>query len=890
MRRLLRTTFGIALACSLAGAAHATDVDGPNDCARSNRDFGDAPEGTAVLAYPGVPGRFPTCITPGPVGTQNVACVPISTAPGPTGYVQHNSAVGQPLYWLGCPPGAAPFGIDSEGDGKVNNSAVVGAASACSGIATDCVETAFGLSFGQDECYGSTDAGVLKPAFKVCSMGTVTFTVTNCTGTPTVFLNILVDMNHDGDWNDNFQCPGACAYEWAVKNAPLTLPPGCTTFTSPSFLVGPNPGPGWMRVTISTTAVNNDFPWAGSATMAGASLTGGETEDYPVNIRKPVAVTLSPTDIDWVTTAAGTVRFHLVFRNNDPEDPSDPATGQIMSQRFGVFQDDVGTIGQFSVPELAANSFFDVFTEISLDQLPPSAQKILPWVGMMADAATGTAGCPPDDHWDGNVDINWSSPAGGGQVNKHIGTIEVCPSHGNSYIHTLVFCTAAAGASWTITGVCPGWSATLVNEGPPGVPDGPAPNPVPPGWTGYICISANATVSPGATCPIQVTFTCAGVPGTIDLRPVACDCTQNACQIDYKDFGDAPEELRAYATGVSGRFPTCVFPTPPGTQTIGCGAPQSTPPGPTGYVLHLATATDPVHFWLGCGIPPGFGGVDAEANGKVDIAAAAGMPSICDPNVLTDCVEISSDGLSFGQDECTGDGVDAAIASPVVVRFCSPSTLTFNAFNCSATSIDVFVNVLFDWNQDGDWNDNVACATACAYEWTFKNYVVVLAPGCNAITLPGFQGGPMPGASWMRLTLTHVPVKDDFPWNGSLSEPNGYYNGGETEDYPVDIESGSTGVDDRLPGDIKLGVLPNPSNTAVNVSLALPRESHVALAVYDVTGRKLATLAGGVLPAGEKTIRWNLRADDGRDVPVGLYLVRADIGGRVYTRTFVRVR
>ena len=31
--------------------------------------------------------------------------------------------------------------------------------------------------------------------------------------------------------------------------------------------------------------VNDDFPWAGSATLAGGRLQGGETEDYPLVIR-----------------------------------------------------------------------------------------------------------------------------------------------------------------------------------------------------------------------------------------------------------------------------------------------------------------------------------------------------------------------------------------------------------------------------------------------------------------------------------------------------------------------------------------------------------------------------------------------------------------------------
>ncbi len=226
------------MACGLSGSlpARAHDVDGPNDCIRIQSDMGDAPE--VIDAYPGVPGHFPTCFSFGASGTREAACVPISTLPGAvgTGYVINTSTAAAPSYWLGCDP-VQPLGIDSDGDGKVN---LVGAGSvsACgAGVLTDCAEAAFGMTFGQDECYGDDDAGLAAPpTLRACSAAAaVAFEANNCSSAPrSVYLNILVDMNHDGDWNDNFQCAASCAYEWAVKNQPIALPPGCNPLVSPS--------------------------------------------------------------------------------------------------------------------------------------------------------------------------------------------------------------------------------------------------------------------------------------------------------------------------------------------------------------------------------------------------------------------------------------------------------------------------------------------------------------------------------------------------------------------------------------------------------------------------------------------------------------------------------
>jgi hypothetical protein len=188
------------------------------------------------------------------------------------------------------------------------------------------------------------------------------------------------------------------------------------------------------------------------------------------------------------------------------------------SQPFGVFAQDLGSIGQFSVPPIAPSSFFDVFVDVPLNQLPPPPQKIRPM--SLADVQPEQNGtCPVDNHWDGNVDLHWTSPKMPGQVNKHYGTIQVCPGSGNSYIHTLVFCPAAA--TWTIAGLCPGFNATLVNED-----FSPAPNPVPAGWTGFICINANTTVTYGTVCCFQVVFNCNGGQGVIDLCATACNCAK----------------------------------------------------------------------------------------------------------------------------------------------------------------------------------------------------------------------------------------------------------------------------------------------------------------------------------------------------------------------------
>jgi hypothetical protein len=456
-------------------------------------------------------------------------------------------------------------------------------------------------------------------------------------------------MNQDGDWNDNFLClpAGSCAYEWAVKNQPIVVTPGCVAQVSPSFLMGPNAGNGWMRVTITFVPVGDDFPWNGSAAGVGY-FQGGETEDYPVEIRE-------------------------------------------------------------------------------------QAQQ--------------------------------------------------CPS--------------------------------------------------------------------------------------------------------YEDWGDAPEGVAAYPWGILANFPTCLAGSPPGTQEVECGAPLSTPPGVTGYVMHAAIPTDAAHFWLGCGTP----GVDGESDGKMN--NTGGLASQCATGVTVDCIEAAF-GMSFGQDECYGDGVDAGLVSPVSFARCSLGVVPYLAYNCSNAPVTVYSNILVDWNQDEDWNDMVLCSSVnlCAAEWAVKNVPVTLAPGCNGLFSPSFRVGPREGGSWMRITLTETPVNDDFPWAGSTTAPTGVFTGGETEDYPVEIMPSLVSVGD-VPrrGGLWMGpIVPNPSYSGIAVEFSLPREDDVSLAVYDIAGRKLAELANGRMSAGEHRVPWNFRDAGGVQLSPGYFVVKLRVGDQVLTQRGIRMR
>src|SRR6185503_18166841 len=90
----------------------------------------------------------------------------------------------------------------------------------------------------------------------------------------------------------------------------------------------------------------------------------------------------------------------------------------------------------------------------------------------------------------------------------------------------------------------------------------------------------------------------------------------------------------------------------------------------------------------------------------------------------------------------------------------------------------------------------------------------------------------------------------------------------------------ATGVEIPLQ-DVSFSIYPNPSALG-RVSFSLPRGGRVELAVYDLLGRKLATLAKGNLSAGQYTRTWSGRLDDGTKAGSGVYFYKLQVDDQVY--------
>jgi len=152
---------------------------------------------------------------------------------------------------------------------------------------------------------------------------------------------------------------------------------------------------------------------------------------------------------------------------------------------------------------------------------------------------------------------------------------------------------------------------------------------------------------------------------------------------------------------------------------------------------------------------------------------------------------------------------------------------------------------------------------------------------------------------WIELV---VPMEGDAVWsrtevgNVSLSDIRGIEIHADTWDYGfslwvdgVGFEMDPAAADEAAPP-LRLalaGNAPNPFAAATELRFALPAAGPIDLAVFDIAGRRVRTLAAGRRDAGVHRLVWDGRDDAGRAAGAGVYFARLRAGDRTLERKMV---
>jgi hypothetical protein len=112
---------------------------------------------------------------------------------------------------------------------------------------------------------------------------------------------------------------------------------------------------------------------------------------------------------------------------------------------------------------------------------------------------------------------------------------------------------------------------------------------------------------------------------------------------------------------------------------------------------------------------------------------------------------------------------------------------------------------------------------------------------------------------------------------------------------PCTLDVVMTGIEDEpttaIPTAISLDQnFPNPFNPQTEISFGLPANGLVSIDVYDVMGRKVATVANEEMTAGYHSVIWKGTNDSGESVSSGVYFYKLTQGDNTVTKKMIMLK
>ena len=176
------------------------------------------------------------------------------------------------------------------------------------------------------------------------------------------------------------------------------------------------------------------------------------------------------------------------------------------------------------------------------------------------------------------------------------------------------------------------------------------------------------------------------------------------------------------------------------------------------------------------------------------------------------------------------------------------------------------------------------------------------SPGGTTVTLHNRGGGSADNIyGWYPSQITPDGDLDDFigdPTGGSwilhISDNAGADTGVLNEwclKLTHDVATGVKESADGAPAVLALkGNVPNPFNPTTTIHFDLPKSTDVRLSVYELSGRRVASLVSGTMDAGNHQVVWTGKDDTGRSVASGVYFYRLEAEQKIFTRKMVLLK
>ncbi len=198
------------------------------------------------------------------------------------------------------------------------------------------------------------------------------------------------------------------------------------------------------------------------------------------------------------------------------------------------------------------------------------------------------------------------------------------------------------------------------------------------------------------------------------------------------------------------------------------------------------------------------------------------------------------------------------------------------------------------WNSTD--SDTLSVGTGWDLMWDdpggfFENHFSVTGADADTIGLGAIAiyGGLPADFDQVAFSITIGPIAPEhegktitldscfYPPNGYwvLAGSGGSFSWGGPYTFELVNPTGVAATEGDLPTSFGLGQnYPNPFNPTTEITFDVPHNSHVSLSVYNILGRKVATIVDEELSAGSYVRTWDGQSDGGTAVSSGIYFYK----------------
>jgi hypothetical protein len=188
------------------------------------------------------------------------------------------------------------------------------------------------------------------------------------------------------------------------------------------------------------------------------------------------------------------------------------------------------------------------------------------------------------------------------------------------------------------------------------------------------------------------------------------------------------------------------------------------------------------------------------------------------------------------------------------------------------------------WSAPGD--DGPTAGTATGYDIRFSRDPITPANFAQATHLNSLL---LPGPSGSKQTFSITGLTPGVTYHFAVKSVDEKGNWSSISNVAT-IVAGATSTSDPVISEPHFSnPWPNPAKLGTRFTVSLPKAQSLRIDAYDVSGRLVKTLTTGEHSAGTFDLGWDLRDHNGQMLRAGVYMIRGQIGERVFIRRLTMV-